>query len=57
MASTPYNKTPVFDEQTLPARLRKAHSTKTGVWGVIRILDGEVRYVIEETLEEPILSP
>lgn len=55
--SKPYKSTPVFDEQTLPAGLRKAHSTRAGVWGVIRVLEGEVRYVIEDTAEQIILSP
>jgi hypothetical protein len=34
----PYRRTPVFDENTLPAGLRRAHRTKPGVWGVIRVL-------------------
>jgi len=43
----PYNSTPVFDQTTLPAALRREHRTKDGVWGVIRVLEGEVRLVIE----------
>lgn len=39
----PYRVTPVFDERTLPAGLRREHRTKVGVWGVIRMLDGELR--------------
>ena len=39
--STPYKSTPVFDENTLPAGLRKEHRTKAGVWGVLTILDVE----------------
>lgn len=53
----PYKMTPVFDEQTLPAGLRNAHSTKSGVWGVIRVLEGRLRYVIEETSTEVELTP
>jgi tellurite resistance-related uncharacterized protein len=37
---TPYKSTPVFDECSLPAALRREHSTKAGVWGVIRVLEG-----------------
>ncbi|MEO7410774.1 MAG: DUF1971 domain-containing protein, partial [Sphingomicrobium sp.] len=41
---SPYKSTPVFDEKTLPAGLRKEHRTKPGVWGVIRMLEGRLRY-------------
>jgi tellurite resistance-related uncharacterized protein len=41
----PYRVTPVFDEHTLPAALRREHRTKTGVWGIIRVLQGQVRLV------------
>jgi tellurite resistance-related uncharacterized protein len=34
----------MFDENTLPAGLRRGHRTKPGVWGVIRVLDGPLRY-------------
>lgn len=40
--SVPYRTTPVFDETSLPAALRHEHRTKAGVWGVIRVLAGEV---------------
>ena len=43
MSPTPYRSTPVFDHQTLPAALRKEHRTRKGVWGVIRVIEGEVR--------------
>ncbi|HEX9954299.1 MAG TPA: DUF1971 domain-containing protein, partial [Allosphingosinicella sp.] len=43
-APRPYKSTPVFDEHSLPAGLRREHSTKAGVWGVIRVLDGRLRY-------------
>ena len=36
-----YKRTAVFDENTLPAGLRREHRTKPGVWGVIRVLDGD----------------
>ena len=45
-APTSYKSTPVFDETTLPAALRREHRTKAGVWGVIRVLEGEVRFVV-----------
>ena len=39
----PYRSTPIFDEATIPAGLRRDHSTKAGVWGLIRILEGRLR--------------
>ncbi len=55
-SSTPYKSTPVFDETTLPAALRREHRTKDGVWGVIRVLEGEVRFVVAGGAET-ILAP
>lgn len=42
-ALRPYRTTPVFDEDSLPAALRQDHSTKAGVWGIIRLLEGRLR--------------
>ena len=41
----PYKITPVFDEYTLPAGLRREHRTKPGVWGIIRVLEGRLQFV------------
>lgn len=57
MTQIPYKSTPIFDENSLPDRLRNAHNTKSGVWGIIRVLEGQIRYVIEETGETTILTP
>jgi len=48
MVSAPYRSTPVFDQETLPAALRANHSTKAGVWGLVRVLEGRLRltYVV-----------
>lgn len=56
-ASPPYKCTPVFDETTLPAGLRREHRTKAGVWGVIRVLQGRLRYRVLEPASETILDP
>lgn len=56
-ASEPYRTTPVFDETSLPAALRREHRTKAGAWGVIRVLEGEVVYTTIEPMEEQRLSP
>jgi hemoglobin len=55
--SEPYRRTPVFTNETLPSGLRAAHSTKAGVWGVIRVLEGRVRYKVEAQEESTLLSP
>ena len=55
-APKPYKSTPIFDENTLPAGLRKEHRTKEGVWGVIRVLEGRLRYQVLEPLTETILD-
>ena len=56
-ASAPYKSTPVFDENTLPAGLRREHRTKSGVWGVIRVLEGRLRYRVLDPVAETILDP
>jgi tellurite resistance-related uncharacterized protein len=53
----PYRVTPVFDETTLPAALRGEHNTKAGVWGLIRVLNGEVLYTILDPWSESVLTP
>lgn len=59
--STPYKSTPVFDETTLPDALRREHRTKDGVWGVIRVLEGELKFVVAGDAQgsdsETILTP
>jgi tellurite resistance-related uncharacterized protein len=52
----PYRTTPVFDEASLPAALRKEHRTKANVWGVVRVLEGRVRFVSLDPPSETILS-
>ena len=55
--TTPYKSTPVFDEVTLPAGLRREHRTKVGAWGVIRVLEGRLRYQVLDPSSEVILEP
>ncbi len=54
---TAYKSTPVFDENTLPAGLRREHRTKAGVWGVIRVLEGQLRYRVFDPVCETVLDP
>lgn len=54
---TPYRRTPVFDQDSLPAALRHHHQTKTGVWGVIHVLEGRLAYTTLEPPTEQVLVP
>ncbi len=54
----PYKRTADFDQTTLPDGLRKDHTTKPGVWGVIHVLAGRLRYIVEPPLaREQVLEP
>jgi tellurite resistance-related uncharacterized protein len=55
--ATPYTRTAVFDENTLPTALRREHRIKPGVWGVIRVLEGRLRYLVLDPASEVILEP
>jgi tellurite resistance-related uncharacterized protein len=37
-----------FTATTIPRGLLKAHNTKAGTWGVIRVFQGKLRYQINE---------
>lgn len=57
MAAPPYRTTPVFDDQSLPDAIRNEHSTKHGVWGLLRVLEGEVRLVFHDPRREVRVTP
>ncbi|WP_437308887.1 DUF3565 domain-containing protein [Sorangium sp. So ce388] len=42
-----YKRTAEFDEGTIPGGLRRDHATKPGVWGVIHVVSGRLRYRID----------
>jgi tellurite resistance-related uncharacterized protein len=44
----PYSRTASFTEETLPAGLRKDHTTKAGSWGLIRVEQGVLRYRVTD---------
>ncbi len=48
---SPYKRTPVFTEASVPAGLLKDHCTKAGVWGVIEVTSGRLRYTIPSRSE------
>ncbi|MBK9584321.1 MAG: DUF1971 domain-containing protein [Alphaproteobacteria bacterium] len=51
-----YSTSPVFTEETVPKGLLKNHNTKSGVWGLICVSEGELEYTIEDK-EVHILNP
>ena len=53
----PYKTTPIFDEATLPEAIRSAHSTKAGVWGLLRVFEGEARLVFHAPRREVAITP
>lgn len=54
----PYKRTETFTEDTLPDGLRQTHRTRSGVWGHIVILQGELRYtILEPEPEAHVLTP
>ena len=53
----PYRSSPVFDEQSLPNALRREHRTKQGVWGIVRVLEGQLMLTYTDTGEVRMLSP
>ncbi|HUN49676.1 MAG TPA: DUF1971 domain-containing protein [Candidatus Sulfotelmatobacter sp.] len=55
--SAPYRSTPVFDETTLPAGLRGEHRTKSGVWGVIRVIEGQLLLRRLDRQVETVVTP
>jgi len=57
MAPAPYRSTPLFDETSLPAALRNRHSTKAGVWGVIRVIEGRLRLAYLDPPSDILLDP
>jgi tellurite resistance-related uncharacterized protein len=52
-----YRSTPVFDAVTLPAALRADHRTKAGTWGVINVLEGQLRLTFVDPPATQMLSP
>ena len=52
-----YSRSPEFTETTLPAALRRQHSTKAGTWALIHVLEGEVVYRIYDPASEMTLAP
>src|SRR4051812_7303688 len=52
-----YRRTPVFDQDTIPAGLRREHRTASGVWGLITVLEGRLRFRSLQPVAETVLTP
>ena len=55
-----YRRTAEFTEATVPPALLNAHTTKDGTWALIHVLEGRLRYRIEDprrAASEAILTP
>lgn len=48
--------TDVFDNDSVPAGLLRAHRVAEGVWGQLVMRSGSVRFVFEDTADEPIIA-
>lgn len=55
--AVPYKTTPVFDEVSLPEAIRNRHNTKAGVWGLLRVIEGEVALVFEDPPRRVAVTP
>jgi tellurite resistance-related uncharacterized protein len=53
----PDRSTPIFNQDTVPAALRRRHDTKEGVWRVIRVLGGKLRLTMLDPPSETVLTP
>ena len=47
-----YKRTDTFTEDTVPSGLKDTHTTKGGVWALIRILEGELQFQVEGAAPE-----
>lgn len=52
-----YKRTPIFTEESVPAGLKKDHSTKVGVWAKIIVTEGKLRYRVDALATDMELSP
>jgi tellurite resistance-related uncharacterized protein len=51
-----YRRTPVFDQDTIPVGLRREHRTAAGVWGLITVLEGRLRFRALDPPAETVLT-
>ena len=49
----PYKRTATFTDTAVPAALLGDHSTKSGVWGLIHVEEGALRYLVTDPRRTP----
>lgn len=52
-----YRRTATFDQDSIPAGLRRNHSTRPGVWALITVLEGRLRLRTFDPPQERLLDP
>ena len=53
----PYKRSPVYTGSTVPKGFLRNHSTRDGVWGVIHVVSGMLRFSVPSTGHEEVLAP
>ena len=51
-----YARSPDFTPENLPDALRAGHTTKAGVWGLLRVTAGAVRFAMEPPRDEVVVA-
>jgi tellurite resistance-related uncharacterized protein len=55
---TCYRCTAEFTQASVPAALLETHTTKAGVWGLLRVIRGRVRYCLDgDAAEQALIGP
>ena len=52
----PSGSSPIFTEVSIPGALQREHKLATGNWGVLRVIEGSVRFVDIGTADERVIS-
>lgn len=52
-----YRRTPHFSSDNVPPALLSAHSVKPGVWGMLRVVKGRVRYCLDGNARTSLIVP
>lgn len=50
-----YKRTAEFTTESVPAALRANHSTKRGVWALLHVVQGRLRYIVEPPLAREVV--
>ena len=52
-----YRRTPCFTVDNVPQALLSSHSVKAGVWGLLRVVRGRVRYCLDGQAQVSVIVP